>query len=63
MKENWKLKLVETIPYLVLAVTLLISVVYEKTTDKEAGRAKHDLSKRITLKSVLNSETDHLSKR
>lgn len=58
MKENWKLKLVETIPYLILAMTLLITVVYEKSTDQEVGRADHGLRKSITLKSVVSSGPD-----
>ncbi len=63
MKTNWKLKLVETIPYLVLAITLLISVLYEKTTSEEVGRAKHGQKERVILKSVASFAPDHSNKK
>ncbi len=56
MKDNWKLKLVETAPYLILALTLLISVLYESSREEEISREKHGLQRTLTLKSDVSSE-------
>lgn len=56
MNSNWKLKLIEVIPYLILAITLLVTVVYEKSNTEDLGHQNGDPVKRITLKFVENFE-------
>lgn len=51
MKDNWKLKLVETAPYLILALTLFISVLIDNSIDKEGkSRDEHGFVQELTLK-------------
>ncbi len=63
MKGDWKLKLVETLPYLILAITLMASVIYDKAKTKNFDRHNSGQIKQVTLKSDVNFEQDRWSKK